>query len=251
AGQCHLTGRPVQLKCSTESLEGLTVRITGRAPDVRGHRAFWAGSTLIWQYARGGWAGLDLPYPFYVPKLTNPAKLKVAKREAVKIADHVRYGAPTPPLKFSVQLTGLPSTWGVSSVYYLPDAGALRVSRFALGTGTPDLGADGGLEYQTGLAYFSSIDPITLRKDACYVAPHRKGSSEKSTVVTINRHRVVLTSQVLGHSPRHDLCSLANGLSLYISQFGAHPPMKLASLFRDHLRLLGANPANWTTKPIG
>ncbi len=33
--------------------------------------------------------------------------------------------------------------------------------------------------------------------------------------------------------------------------FGAHPPINLASLFRDHLRLLGTNPANWTTKFIG
>ena len=34
-------------------------------------------------------------------------------------------------------------------------------------------------------------------------------------------------------------------------EFGAHPPINIASLFRDHLRLLGANPANWTRRPIG
>jgi hypothetical protein len=130
-------------------------------------------------------------------------------------------------------------------VYYLPDAGVLRASRFALGTGNPDLGSDGGLEYQTGLPYFSSIDPIALRKGACYRTPHT------STVETINGYQVVLTDQVHG-TDRRDLCAApAKGLSLYISQFGAHPPMSLASLFRDHLRLLGANPANWTSKPIG
>jgi hypothetical protein len=32
--------------------------------------------------------------------------------------------------------------------------------------------------------------------------------------------------------------------------FGAHPSIDAASLFRDHMRLLGTNPANWTTKPI-
>jgi hypothetical protein len=250
AGQCHLTGPAGELKCSTPDLEGLTARITGRAPAVRGHRAFWAGPYLVWQYARGGWAGLSLPFPYDSPKLSNAAKREAAKRDAVKIADHVRYGAATPPLVFSVQLTRLPSQWRVSSVYYLPDAGVLRASRFALGTGNPDLGADGGLEYQTNLPYLM-IDPAS-RKGYCYRAPNRKNSSERSTSETINGHRVVVTHQVLGTLPRQDLCAAhADGLALYISQFGAHPPINLASLFRDHLRLLGTNPANWTSKPIG
>jgi hypothetical protein len=30
-----------------------------------------------------------------------------------------------------------------------------------------------------------------------------------------------------------------------------HPSIDVASLFRDHKRLVGTNPANWTTKPIG
>jgi hypothetical protein len=28
---------------------------------VGGHRAFWAGASLVWQYARGGWAQLATP----------------------------------------------------------------------------------------------------------------------------------------------------------------------------------------------
>ena len=51
---------------------------------------------------------------------------------------------------------------------------------------------------------------------------------------------------------RSGLCAaIADGLSLSIGQQGAHPPISVASLFRDHLRLLGANPANWTNKLIG
>jgi hypothetical protein len=137
-------------------------------------------------------------------------------------------------------------------VYYLPDAGVLRAIRFALGTGTPDLGADGGLEYQTNLPYFSTIDPSTTRNRFCYAYPNRKNSSERSTSETINGCRVVVTHQVRGTLPRQDLCAgNANGLARYISEFGVHPPISLASLFKDHLRLLGANPANWTSKPIG
>jgi len=242
AGQCHLTGPARELKCSTPALEGLTARITGRAPAVGGHRAFWAGPYLVWPYARGGWAGLLLPISYGSPKLSDAAKRKAAERDAVKIADHVRYGAATPPLVFAAQLTRLPSRWRVSSVYYVPDAGVLRASRFALGTGTPDLGADGGLEYQTNLPYFSVTDPVASRRSFC----------GKSASEIINGYWVVVTHQVAGTASRQNLCAAsADGLALYISEFGAHPPINIASLFRDHLRLLGANPANWTRKPIG
>ena len=241
AGQCHLTGPAGELNCSTPALEGLTARITGRAPPVRGHRAFWAGPFLVWQYARGGWAGLQLP----TPKLSN-----AAKRDAVTIADHVRYGAPTPPLMFAAQLTHVPGQWRVGSVFYQPDAGVLRASRFALTTGTPDLGADGGLEYQTNLPSFSTIDPASSHSNFCGHA-----ASE-----IIKGYRVVVTHRDGGTAsdggsaipPSQGLCAAnADGLALNIGQQGAHPPISVASLFRDHLRLLGANPANWTTKPVG
>jgi hypothetical protein len=260
AGQCHLT-RPVrELKCSTAALEGLTARISGRAPAVQGHRAFWAGpgpisglppavqrhrasradSYLVWQYARGGWAGLMLP-------TANATKLNAAQREAykqdaVKIAHHVRYGAAPPPLVFPAQLTGLPSRWRVGSVYYQPDGRLLRASRFALTTGTPDLGADGGLEFQTNLPNFGVIDPAIFYRNFCPTS----GSE------IINGYRVVVTNQLAGTLPSESLCAAnADGLALTIDQQGAHPPISVASLFRDHLRLLGTNPANWTTKPIG
>ncbi len=260
ADQCHLTRPAGDLKCSTEALEGLTARISGRAPPVQGHRAFWAGpgpisglppalqrhrasqsdSYLLWQYARGGWGGLVLP-------TANATKLSAAQREAykqdaVKIANHVRYGAATPPLVFPAQLTGLPSRWRVGSVYYQPDGRLLRASRFALTTGTPDLGADGGMEFETNLPYFTDIDPATFYRNFCPTS----GSE------IINGYRVVVTNQVAGTLPSETLCAAnANGLALSINQQGAHPPISVASLFRDHLRLLGTNPANWTTKPIG
>jgi hypothetical protein len=204
------------------------------------HRASRSDSYLLWQYARGGWAGLVLP-------TANATKLSAAQREAykqdaVKIANHVRYGAATPPLVFPAQLTGLPSRWQVGSVYYQPDGRLLRASRFALTTGTPDLGADGGLEYQTNLPYFGVIDPATFYRNFCPTS----GSE------IINGYRVVVTNQVAGTLPSESLCAAnADGLALTIDQQGAHPPISVASLFRDHLRLLGTNPANWTTKPIG
>ena len=126
----------------------------------------------------------------------------------------------------------------------------LRASRFALTTGTPDLGADGGLEFQTSLPSFSTIDPASAHSNFC-----GRAASE-----IINGYRVVLTYQKGGTTgdggsailPSQGLCAPdADGLALNIGQRGAHPPISVASLFREHLRLLGANPANWTTKPIG
>ena len=130
---------------------------------------------LVWQYARDGWAGLMLPTANGSPKLSR-GQTRDYKRDAVKIAGHVRYGAATPPLVFPAQLTGLPSRWRVGSVYYQPDAGVLRASRFALTTGTPDLGADGGLEFQTNLPSFT-IDPATSHSNFCPTRPPRSSTA--------------------------------------------------------------------------
>jgi hypothetical protein len=49
-----------------------------------------------------------------------------------------------------------------------------------------------------------------------------------------------------------ELCGAhADGLWFDIQVFGAHPSIGVVSLFRDHMRLLGTNPANWTTRPVG
>jgi hypothetical protein len=87
-------------------------------------------------------------------------------------------------------------------------------SRFALTTGTADLGADGGLEFQTNLPYFGVIDPATFYKNFCPTS----GSE------IINGYRVVVTNQVGGTLPSESLCAAnADGLALSIDQEGAHP----------------------------
>jgi len=48
-----------------------------------------------------------------------------------------------------------------------------------------------------------------------------------------------------------ELCGAhAGGLYFEIQVYGAQPSIDVATLFRDHIRLLGTNPANWTTNPI-
>jgi len=56
----------------------------------------------------------------------------------------------------------------------------------------------------------------------------------------------------IGGLPVQELCGAhADGLWFDIQVFGAHPSIGVVSLFRDHMRLLGTNPASWTTEPIG
>ncbi len=147
-GQCHLTGRAfVQfpngpllaipriprsargLKCSTQAL----LPFSGPAPAVRGHSAFWAGPGpyLVWQYARGGWAELQIP----LPDLGALRHDTVTQREAIKIAGHLRSGAAL-PLLFPVQFAGLTTQWRIRDVHYWADAGVLRGDSYVLTTGT-------------------------------------------------------------------------------------------------------------------
>ena len=42
----------------------------------------------------------------------------------------------------------------------------------------------------------------------------------------------------------------ASGFWAFIEEFGPHPTIGVASLFK-HLRFTGTNPANWTSNPIG
>ncbi len=56
----------------------------------------------------------------------------------------------------------------------------------------------------------------------------------------------------IGGLPVQELCGAhADGLWFDIQVFGAHPSIDVASLFKDHMRLLGTNPVNWTRNPIG
>jgi hypothetical protein len=225
AGRCTLSAAPKELDCSYNASGGQAAPITGRAPDVRGHRAFWADGSLIWQYARGGWALLNYG----------------ARHDALKVAVHVRYGpGAAPPIVFPAQLTDVPRTWQVSSVAYRPDAGALRASQYSLTAGAVVLAAGSG-EYSSNVPGLTT-DPATSRS-SCHFYPD--GQSVRRVVagykVIVDRWRGL-----------QQLCAAhADGLGVFIDDAGSHPAIGAVALFGHHLRLLGTNPANWTKSPIG
>ncbi|HEY1344538.1 MAG TPA: hypothetical protein VGF54_06125 [Streptosporangiaceae bacterium] len=243
-GQCHLTGSASSLKCATHTQFGpTTARLSEHAPAVGGRRAFWAGPSLIWQYARGGWAQLRIP----VRDFSALRHDTVIQAEAIKVAEHLRFGAATPALVFPTQLTGLPSQWRVSDVDYTADGGVLRAESYRLTTGTsrffPHIGDLGVWSY----APYFDIHP-SPRKGTC--TPHDPATQNTSEI--INGYRVVVKRMTFSGLPQQELCAAhAGGFWLSIIQFGSHPAVGVASLFRDHLRLLGTNPANWTSNPLG
>jgi hypothetical protein len=221
-------------------------RFSESAPAVGGHRAFWTDHSLVWQYARGGWAALG--WPGYAPGVRAPRHETVMRhRQAMKIAEHVRFGAATPPLVFPAQFTGLTSKWRMSDVYYVPDAGVLGAQSYMLTTRDsrfyPHIG-DLGVWAN---APYIDIHPAP-RKGTC--TPHDPATQNTSKI--INGYRVVLHRMTMGGLPRQELCAAhADGFWLSIIEYGPHPTIDVTSLFRDHMRLLGTNPANWTRNPLG
>jgi hypothetical protein len=267
-GQCKLDAK--RLTCSSVAGQRSSVdpaqTLTGPAPTVHGQRAVWTLTGLAWQYARGGWAWLTFPYPFDFPKpppaikagTVKPGTTRATvKREAIEIAAHVKFGAAM-PLAFPAQFTGLPSQWRVSSATYVPDGPVLRVRTYALNAG-PAAGVrdfDGGLTFQNNLPWVE-IDPVTVRHNPCFYYP---GGFRKSAREVINGYHVIVTREgaprtVAGNYhtvPEQSICAAnADGLAVSIAEHGAHPLTGVTALFKEHLRLLGSNPANWTSRPIG
>jgi hypothetical protein len=245
--QCRFAPSPGALQCPYQGLDATAAQFksTGRAPAVDGHRAFWARASLVWQYARDGWAALT--WPGSAPGVRTPRQVTVTtQREAIKIAGHVRFGAATTPLLFPAQLSGLAARWQISDVYYEPYARVLRAESYMLTTPTSRyLRHVGDLGVWTNAPYIE-IHPAP-RSGTC--TPHDPAS--KNTSETINGYRVVVKRMPIGGVPQQELCAAhAGGFWLSIIEFGAHPSIEAASLFRHHMRLLGINPANWTSHPL-
>jgi hypothetical protein len=230
AGRCHLSVSAQDLDCPAS-------HITGRAPAVHGHRAFWAspdqgGQALAWQYARGGWAVL----------LFFPDRPQVPwQPEAMKIAEHLRYGVrAAPPLAFPIRLTGVPASWHVSSVGYRPHGAVLQATQWWLTTGPAN-------PHALGESHPSFTFDLATPRSSCPIFPHGQSAHQ-----VINGYPVIVSHIPTGGLPIQQLCAAhANGLRVRISELGNHPGLGVVSLFAHHLQLLGTNAANWAKTPIG
>ena len=268
AGRPHLVPRPWYLLaypaggCQLTKARGLMCKayypfgplaLTSRAPDINGHRAYWATAyahlptpepVLAWQYAPGSWAVLELGK-------TKPLDAHW-RQVAVKAASYVRFGVhAAPPVAFPVRLTGLPASWHLISgvrawmpewngVTYQPYGHVLYASHWSVSTGSASTGprARPFLAFTIGSAG---------QPGSCRVAAQGPPVHE-----VVNGYRVIVTRGPFGQT----LCAAnAGGLSVQIEERSNRPGAGLASvdvvgLFAHHLQLLGTSPAHWATQPI-
>lgn len=251
AGGCQLT-QARGLMCKAYYPFG-PLALTSQAPDINGHRAYWATAyaaypsprpVLAWQYARGSWAVLELGK-------TKPLDAHW-RQVAVKAASHARFGVhAAPPVTFPIQLTGLPASWHLISgarawmpewngVTYQPHGHVFYASHWSVSTGSASTGprARPYLTFTIGLAG---------QPGSCRVPVQ---GSVVHTVV--NGYRVIVARGPFGQA----LCAAnAGGLSVQIEERSNRPGADLASvdvvgLFAGHLQLLGTSPAHWATQPI-
>jgi len=250
-GACNLDAAQVRaglrrqyhpmLNCE-DAVIGWGANLSRPAPAVGGHPAFWFyGHMLAWEYARHAWATL------YVSRRGTP----IPAATIVKVAAHVRFAATAEPaVKFPFQLTGLPASWRVLSVAgWRATADGLLAGANYLGMTTSVGRADGPVSGMIGQI------AITPGGSSC---PFFRGSANRSRRVVLGGVRGIVTHFTgSGVPPYQGLCiQETNGLYVHFLEFPEPGRAGFAfggvtGVFTHHLHLLGADPANWTTRPIG
>jgi hypothetical protein len=237
AGFCNLTSAQVlrqlghhrhpQVDCAN-SAGGTAYSVTSVAAAlVDGHTAFWTTpghAYLIWQYADNAWAALAPPR-------------SAVTRTVINVASEVSYGAAGSSVEYPAQLVNMPAGWTLAYVHFAADSGVLRASQYQL-TGTGP-GADSPM---------FTTDPAAA-SSSCYYYPGGQSSRQ-----TINGYPVTVNHIPASHgdAPVQQVCAAdADGLSVFVSTYGSHASPNAVSIFRRHMRLLGTNPADWTTEPLG
>jgi len=233
--------RPL-LDCEDGKL-GWGANLSRPAPAVAGHPGFWFdGHMLAWAYARHSWATL------YVSRSGTP----IPGATIVKVAARVRFAATAKPeVKFPFQLTGLPASWRVTSVVWRATVDGLLVSTSRELGGSNTVGRPNGPV--TGTIGYIVITPGKRR------CPFFRGSSEASSErVSLGGVTAIVTNfTASGARPYQGLCIPETG-GLHVSFLEYQEPGRagfafggVTGVFTHHLRLLGPDPANWTTHPIG
>jgi hypothetical protein len=245
AGGCQLT-KARGLMCKAYYPFG-PLALTSRAPDINGHRAYWATAyasqrpyrALAWQCAAGSWAVLELGK--WKPLDTH------WRQVAVKAASHVRFGVhAAPPVAFPLRLTGLPASWHLISgvrawmpywngVTYRHHGQVLYASGWSVSTTAASTGPRAGPRFLFTIGLAAQYSPC-------------RGPAQGSLVhKVVNGYPVIVSRGPYGQT----LCAAdAGGLSVTIQEFGNHPTLDVVSLFAHHLQLLGTSPAHWATQPI-
>lgn len=225
AGQCRRDGANLICGRSKYPLE----RVIGRAG---GQPVYFiqAGTNfgeVAWQYAAGGWAQLE--------SLSTPT----AERTALRMAQGARFGPKaTAPERFPFQITAEPASW---TVYYDSWSVSNHVASRSIGIS----GRAGSNHNVPQVTEQPAGTMQTCRRLVDYPA-----SDYQAGYQTVRGLRALLTLGVgQGAAFGRSLCIPdADGVLLTLT---GHANSSMVSLFQNHVRLLGANRADWTTKPLG
>jgi hypothetical protein len=173
---------------------------------------------LWWQYASGGWVQVQA----------------LSKADALRIARTARFGPDVAaPFTFPAQLTGVPAGWHVAgTTVTVGNHGPLSSASLALAGPEPGLILGPGENHascarQFGAAYTSQVRSAILdgyRVSTFRVAPQG--------------------------TPFWALCT-SDADGVYVAVVAGTSRAEVTDLFAHHLRLLGSDPAHWTTRPIG
>jgi hypothetical protein len=259
SGWCTL--QSATLSCGTTAAgTRVEITVTGRAPDVQGKAAYWARYAagnwavfrpgagaprmLAFQYAPGGWA--------VVESTGTPA-------DVVRIAASLRYGQ-TSPLRLPFRLTGLPAAWSdvLLAQYTKPGPGAQAPTADLLLLGSPAtrLGSTPHNTLSVETSTRTALAPV-CKAGPVHIQGQPSPASSPGQVQTvpcpsqrmINGYRVFLnTPPVKGKQTL--FAPDAGGLYLNVQTNSPAAPLSTSSLVAGHLRLLGPDPANWTTAPV-
>jgi hypothetical protein len=243
------------LHCTDNSPPGGNRRITGRAPAIGGHPAYWATQNgfpiLIWPYVAGGWAELHY-FSCSASQLPLNQGFRCAKAaEVVDVARHARVGYPTGSLVFPAALTNVPTNWQVDTTSFTVQHGYLAANGFQITAGPVPMSPDTIRQpANVPLLTASPVSEENVTNEYCHGYNSFPGDRHPHTEV-INGYRVIEGPVRGPYPPLYQLCAPdADGMIVFVLQIGAHPPLSVTALF-SRLHLLGTDPADWTAKPLG
>jgi hypothetical protein len=216
-GQCHVHG--AVLVCGGQSV----MRITSRASDVVGKPAYWGYGP---QYPGGP---LNIPEN-HAPHLLGYAygggwaTLGAPRPGLLKVAQNIR--VVVAKIRYSVHLAGVPASWQiVTSSYWSSPAGPASNSFSVRASATSQVALDMG--------------PVGILP------------CQGQRLVVAGVHVLVSRDYPAAPTPvTYTLCAPRDHGAWFRVDETGRAGIGVIPLFRSHLRLLGLDPANWTTQPL-
>jgi hypothetical protein len=218
---------PTSLTCTGTNGSTLRMRSFSAAPAVNGRPAYWAadkyvGGYLVWQYAPGAWASLDVAGPGAAQ--APPAGERPTLR---RMAAQVRYDAGT-PIAFPFWLN-LPAGWTAGGSFFSQGSSGALLGTLLVGPPGNPQAAD------------LNVGPPP-------------GNCTGTPNTTLDGAPALLAEP--GHSPVYqEVCAEnVDGLGVYVSlnlKPDGQPLLSGGALgLAERLHLLGARVSAWTTRPL-